>query len=418
MNTQPSGASQRPFPEHDAPAPVPPEPVPPLAPPTEGPVQDVTRSEELARLARTLRTVKQVAIDTEANSLHAYYDRTCVVQISSAGSHAIIDALAVPDLTTLRDALDRPDVEVLFHGGDYDISVLTRDHQFSFHKVFDTMIAATLLGIERVGLADLVQSHFGVTLDKAFQRADWGKRPMSPEQRLYLHRDTLYLEPLADFLRGRLHAADLVEEAEIEFRRLASRKGSTAVVDPEGWRKAKGSQHLDPTGRAVLAALWSWREGEAQRRDRPPFKVVGPRELVALAQADAREARALSELRPLPPALRRRYGTAVLRALDQGRKDAAAGRVPEPDTRPQRSAQERAADKERRLREEALKAWRRKVAQERRVPNVVVLPNPALQWLLESLPTSPEQLLECQDLGPKRVARYGDEYLKVLRGAT
>ncbi len=377
----------------------------------------MTRGEELARLARTLHTVKRVAIDTEANSLHAYYDRTCVVQLSTSGSHAIIDALAVPDLTALRDALDRPDVEILFHGGDYDISVLTRDHQFSFYKVFDTMIAASLLGIERVGLADLVQLHFGVTLDKTFQRADWGRRPISAEQRLYLHRDTLYLEPLADYLRERLHAADLVEEADIEFNRLASRKGTAAVVDPEGWRRAKGSQHLDGVGRAVLAALWDWREGEAQRRDRPPFKVVGPRELVALAQADAREARTLAELRPLPPALRRRYGTAVLRALSQGREDAAAGRVPEPDLRPQRSAQERAADKERRQREEALKAWRRETARERKVPNVVVLPNPALQWLLDSGPSSLEQLLECQDLGAKRVARYGDAYLKALHSA-
>lgn len=392
----------------------PPPPPPPLPEPPRGPVHQIEDAPALAAFARRLEGVPRLALDTESNSLFAYTERTCVVQISAGGLHAIVDALAVPDLSALGRVIAHDGVEVILHGGDYDVRVLSRDHGFTFGRVFDTMIAATLLGLERVGLADLVAQHFGVTLDKALQRADWGRRPLEAEHLEYLHCDTLYLEPLAAHLAVRLAEADLEEEAQIEFRRLATRQGQPAAPDPEGWRKAKGARDLDAEGRAVLAALWAWREDEARRIDRPPFKVVGPRELVALAQPSARRARDPGGLGGLPPALRRRHGRALVEVLAQGRAAAARGAAPPARSGPAPDADERRAERERRAREDVLRRWRQQAARERGVPNLVVLPNPALEWILERRPRTPDDLALCPDLGPKRIARYGEALLRLL----
>ena len=224
-------------------------------PPTTPPAAWIERSEELAGLCARLSSVPRIALDTEANSLHAYRERTCVVQLTTAAESAILDPLALSTLEPLRTALARPEVEVVFHGGDYDIAVLSRDHGFAFERVFDTMIAATLLGEPRVGLADLAREHLGVLLDKRFQTADWARRPVTPEQLVYLQGDTQWLLPLRDLLAARLAEHDLVEEADIEFRRLARRRGRPRAEEPERWRELKGAETLDADGRAVLHAL-------------------------------------------------------------------------------------------------------------------------------------------------------------------
>ncbi|MFV1959045.1 MAG: ribonuclease D, partial [Planctomycetota bacterium] len=117
--------------------------------PAEGPLLCVETPEALASLASRIATCDLVALDIEANSMHAYRERPCVVQLTTPRESAIVDAIAVEDLGALGDALDREDVEVVFHGGDYDVALLARDQGFVFHRVFDTMIAATLLGEEK-----------------------------------------------------------------------------------------------------------------------------------------------------------------------------------------------------------------------------------------------------------------------------
>ena len=181
-----------------------------LPPPPDEPAELIETPEALAAWVQRLDDCASVAIDTEANSMFVYRETTCILQITAAGESAIVDVLAVGSLAPLRDAMDRDDLEVIFHGGDYDITVLTRDHDFRFTQVFDTMIAATLLGDVRVGLAALVEDHFGHVLNKKYQRADWGRRPLTPPQLDYLRRDTIYLPILRDHYRQRLEVADLV----------------------------------------------------------------------------------------------------------------------------------------------------------------------------------------------------------------
>lgn len=390
---------------------------PPVSPEPDlpAPAAWIDAPEALAALARRLADAPRVALDTEANSLHAYRERVCVVQITTDRESAIVDPLAVRDLSPLRDALNRPDVEIVLHGGDYDISVLSRDHAFAFTRVFDTHVAATLLGELRVGLADLVGEAFGVHLDKRFQTADWARRPVTPEQLVYLQGDTQWLLPLRDRLAAALRERDLLEEAEIEFRRLAARRGRPLAQDPEAWRRLKGANTLGPEGRAVLDALWGWREQEAQRRDVPPFKVLAPQALLALAQRPEASADPRAPLPGLHPREVARYGRIVREAAQQGLEQARHGRAPAGAERPRLTEEDRQRVKRQERREDAVKDWRRAEATARGVPNVVVLPNPALAWLVERGDPGPEELAAHPDIGPKRAARYGAEILAALR---
>jgi ribonuclease D len=366
----------------------------------------------LEALAERVATARRVAIDTEGNSLHAYRERTCVVQVTEGGRTSLVDPLALPTLRPLRDALDRDDVEVVLHGGDYDVSVLTRDHDFRFRRLFDTMVAATLLSLPRVGLADLVAAEFGVVLDKRFQKADWAMRPLTPEHVAYLRRDTAYLLGLRERLGERLRAADLEEEAQIEFARLARRRGTPAVFDPEAWREAEGADRLADRGRAALARLFAWRDEEARTRDVPPFRVLPPRALVLLAEAFDRGA---DPLRVLHPGDLRRHGAGVRAAIAAAGDDVARGAAPPPTDRPRLGPEERAERDRRRRREDALKAWRKAEASRRGVPNVVVLPNPAVEALVrEEGGLDLAGLARIPDVGPRRVQRYGEEILRVL----
>ncbi len=384
------------------------EPAPPP------PAAWIERPEELAGLCGRLSSARRVALDTEANSLHAYRERTCVVQLTTAEESAILDPLALPTLEPLRTALAGPGIEVVLHGGDYDISVLSRDHDFAFQRVFDTMIAATLLGEPRVGLADLAREHLGVALDKRFQTADWARRPVTPEQLVYLQGDTQWLLPLRDLLGTRLAEQDLVEEADIEFRRLARRRGKPRTVEPERWRELKGAETLDAEGRAALHALWAWREAEAELRDVPPFKVLAPQALVGLVREPRRSADPRQPLPGLFPREVARYGRALREALERGLALADEGRAPTAPERPRPSDAERAEAKACRRREDALKDWRRTEAQARRVPNVVVLPNPALDWIVARGGATLEELAAHPDIGPKRAARYGSAIVTAL----
>lgn len=374
----------------------------------------VDRDPLLHDLCGRLQGAARVALDTEGNSLHAYRERTCVVQLSTERESAIVDPLALQTLAPLREALVQPGVELVLHGGDYDIAMLTRDHAFGFSRLFDTMLAATLLGEPKVGLADLAAAHLGVTLDKSLQKADWGRRPLGPQHLAYLQGDTQWLLPLRDLLAARLVEQDLVEEAEIEFRRLAARRPRERLPEAERWREQQGAEALDEAGRAALAAAWAWREEEAARRDVPTFKVLPPQALVLVAREGALRGTGRGALAPLYPKDAQRHGTALAAAVERGLAEARAGRAPAGLERPRASDEERQAQRLRRAREDALRDWRRAEAAARKVPNVVVLPNPALEWLAGEAHVTLETLAAAHDIGPKRVARYGEALVALL----
>lgn len=251
------------------------------APP--GPYHYISTDAEMAALAPRLAAAPLVAIDMEADSLHHYHEKLCLVQLTADGYDAIVDPLSGIDLGPLGAALaERP---LIFHGADYDLRMLRRAFGFAPRgRVFDTMIAAQLLGSEQLGLAALVQRFFDVTLSKRGQKSDWSRRPLTPEQLAYAQLDTHFLPGIADALAGELAAKGRTAWFDESCAAVVHAAMQEDRVDArEGWR-IKGARLLSRRELAFLHEIWNWREHEARRADLPRFKVLIDEQLLAIVR--------------------------------------------------------------------------------------------------------------------------------------
>ena len=236
----------------------------------------------LAALTARLEGAARITLDTEADSLHSYYEKVCLIQLSVGGESYIVDPLAGVDLSGFLGALAaRP---LLFHGADYDLRMLRASFGFRPQgDVYDTMIAAQLLGLEEFGLAALARRLCGVTLTKAGQKADWSRRPLTRAQLAYATDDIRYLEPIADALFTELRRLGRYDWYRDACGRLVASTARERPRDPaEAWR-IKGLKGFDRRQLAFVRELWRWREHEAQKADRPAFKVLGNAQLRELA---------------------------------------------------------------------------------------------------------------------------------------
>ena len=236
----------------------------------------------LTELAARIAAADRVGVDTEADSLHCYREKVCLVQVGLPGADELVDPLAGLDLGPLLEAL--AGAEMVMHGADFDLRMLYRLGLDTPSGVFDTMIAARLTGAGRYGYAALVAEHFDVSLPKGQQKANWARRPLGSALARYARNDTRYLLPLAERLERRLAELGRLEWLEQMCRRAVDAARVTRERDPETEWRVRGSHALPPRARAVLRALWYWREDEARRVDRPPFHVLSNADLVDAAQ--------------------------------------------------------------------------------------------------------------------------------------
>ena len=250
----------------------------------------IDRPEEVPPFIASLAPESELAIDLEADSLHSYREKVCLVQVTGGTATTLVDPLRCRDaMGAFGPVLDDPGIQKVFHGGDYDIRLLKKDFSFRCRNVFDTMIAAQFTGREQFGLAALLQEHFGVALDKKFQRADWSARPL-PETLLdYAALDTAHLLELKNRLADELTRLRRLGWAKEEFRLLEE-------VEPSAPRRpwcldVKGASRLTPRQLAVLQALLELREEAAEARDVPPFKVLSPQLLLDWAAKPPRTRR-------------------------------------------------------------------------------------------------------------------------------
>ncbi|RYD32693.1 MAG: hypothetical protein EOP86_15120 [Verrucomicrobiaceae bacterium] len=291
------------------------------------------------------------AIDTEADSLHSYKEKLCLVQLACGEEKVIIDPLSIPDLSPLVEWLQQ--VEIWMHGADFDMTLMKRTFDVIPERIFDTQAAARLCGERQFGLAHLVESVFGVTLSKQSQRADWGKRPLSPKMIEYALNDVHYILELADLFVGKLRA--LGREPWFLETCIDARESvlSRPPADPDGQWRISGSGKLRPKGLNFLRALWLWRDGEAQRLDRPAFKVSGNTDLLLWAEALENGGEARLNAR-FPPSCHRRFQKAV--------RDAAEAPESEWPRRPPRLRYDRNPEAEKKF--EQLKAKRDDIGKE------------------------------------------------------
>jgi ribonuclease D len=263
---------------------------------------------KLAALLPVIQSAHWLALDTEADSLHAYPEKVCLIQISTVAGDELIDPLGELNLDPLLEALNAH--ELIMHGADYDLRMLRKHHEFVPSAIFDTMLAARLLGERQFGLGSLVGKLLGAKLDKGPQKADWARRPLTARMETYAFKDTHYLKPLADKLKLELQQKGRLTWHQESCARLIVETSQPPVVDADFVWRVKGSSRLGRPALAVLRELWRWREREAVAANRPPFFVLTHEKLVAIAAAAATH----KPVEPLlPPRLspRRRDGLAV-----------------------------------------------------------------------------------------------------------
>ncbi len=249
----------------------------------KSPLLLIADNETLDAWCRTLENHDPVAVDTEGDSLHCYFEKLCLIQIGLVDQDVLIDPLAGLDFTRFNIILGRK--KMILHGCDFDLRMLRRGIMFAPGEVFDTYIAARLIGLKEVGLASVVKGFFGIELPKSSQKANWARRPLTPAMTEYAINDTLHLIPLAERLTEELHAKNRFEWFEESCKKAILAAAEDREKDPERIWKVPGSATLRGIELAVLKGIWLWRDSEAQKADRPSFQILRNEELVGIAKA-------------------------------------------------------------------------------------------------------------------------------------
>ncbi len=361
----------------------------------------VNTSDALQRMVTDLIAQPRIAVDTEANSLHAYREQVCLIQFSTPEIDYLVDPLELHDLTLLADVFASPRIEKVFHAAEYDLIGLHRDFDFTFANLFDTMLAARILGLKQLGLGNLLAEKFNVEVDKRFQKADWGARPLPPDLIDYARLDTHYLLALRDTLEAELREKKRWQLACEDFQRSAYTNNGLRLTK-ERWERIEGQQDLSPRGRTILNELCLSREKIAERLNRPLFKVIDDRLLLTLAQLEPGNLADLN-LTGLSDRQIERFGRPLLEAIQRGKTA--------PQVTPT-SIQKPGDAILNRLRR--LKLWRKKKAEELGVESDVILPRPYLHQLAETNPRTPAELARLLADSPWRLENLGAEILKIL----
>ena len=366
----------------------------------------VDSAEALNQLAQSLTDEPLLAIDTESNSLYAYRERVCLIQLSTREADYIIDPLAMRNLQALAPLFANPNIEKVFHAAEYDLMCMKRDFGFIFNNLFDTMIAARVCGRKSIGLGALLGDLAGVPVDKSHQRDDWGQRPLPAASLLYAQMDTHYLPQLRDYFTEELLRLDRSEEAHEAFRDVCGVPPARRdEFDADGYWRIVLPHNLTRRAAAILREVYIAREHLAREKDTPPFKIFLDKTLVAVAQSAPASLSDLSQIEGMSPTQVRRYGRVLLDAVSAG-MHAKLPSPPPPEVPSDPVVVERYS---------ALREWRKTRAQERGVESDVIISKDALWTLAERAPDSLDDMDNVSGLGPWRLGVYGAEILEVIR---
>jgi len=372
----------------------------------------VSAPEALAACLEVVARSPRIALDTESNGFHAYVERVCLVQVGTEEQDWALDPLAV-DVRPLWPLLAGKDREVVLHAAEYDVLCLKREYNARLGRIFDTHAAAKALGLQRVGLGNLLADELDVHLVEDEQKSDWGKRPLSAKQLTYAYNDVRYLLTLRDKLGHQLSERKLSAEADAEFERLRMKEPRARPFDPEGWQKMKAARTFDGKGRAVLRALYLLRDARAKELDRPPFKVLSD---LFLAEVARRLPKSADQLVSIPGASSvqiKRLEKELLAAVQEGlngppppKPQPGAGRSGPPW---RRGPQQQDPVVEERF--ERLRAWRKQRAEARKVEVQVIAPNAVLLAIAKAAPDNLDKLAAVDGMDAFRLEQYGAELL-------
>jgi len=333
----------------------------------------ITTMPRLCQVVEILNNQTEIALDLEMDSLHHYKEKVCLLQVSTRTESWLIDPLALNNVKPLADPLENPNIRIVMHGADYDVRSLFRDFEIAISNLFDTMIASRLLGMAECGLAAILKNRFDIQLDKKYQKADWSKRPLSLEMINYAAADTATLLPLYDQL-----SAELMEKGrELWFLEECNLVCRARVSEKEGpfFISCKGAGKLNNESLTILENILILRDKQAQKLDRPPFKVMSAETMLEIAEKRPHTLHDLSAIKGMTPAQVSRFGPMIFEAISN------AMAVP-PERRlsfPRQRRKETSEGAKERIKN--LKIWREDFSRQLGLDPGVVAPN----WILESL---------------------------------
>jgi len=363
----------------------------------------IATQEEVQCLVDALRAEKQIAVDTESDSLYVYQEKVCLIQFSTPNHDYLVDPLSEIDVSPLGSVFSDPSVEKIFHAAEYDVICLRRDYGFNFNNLFDTMQAARVLGLPKLGLSSLLEEYFSVVVNKRYQKANWGKRPLPQEMLDYARLDTHYLIPLRKILNSELEKIDRLKVAEEDFIRI-SHSCATQNEKP-CYMAVRGYHTLNPQQLAVLNELCTYRERRAFQANLPPFKVLSSTVLFEAARQAPSTKEELASLPGLSEKLLHRHAAGLLEAITLGQNQ------------PPIYLNHRVKPSEAYImRLENLKKWRRQCAREKGVESDVVLSREIVEEIAKANPQNDHELAELMQEMPERFRLYHQFILNALHG--
>lgn len=374
-------------------------------------VQDPSETDGLRR---DLASSRRIALDCEAAGFHRYSDRLCLLQVTTESETYVVDALALDPSELLRGVLEDPSISVVMHGADYDLRLLDRDLGIRLRGLFDTQVAAALLGEQALGLQALLESRLGVTLSKRYQRADWAERPLTDGMLEYAADDTRHLLRLGDLLAADLSAAGRDGWAAEECRTLEENATAPSDEDEEPEdpvTRVKGARDLTAREVTALREALEWRDRLARERDKAPFRVVGDRALLDAVLHRPLDQRELADIKGFPSGLARTEGIELLRRFDR------VAQLPDEELRPYPRSPRRGPGRPSQDVEalaEKLKVARSRRAEELGLDRGVLMANALVQAIAAERPASLEALARVEGIRAWQVEVLGPSLLEVL----
>ena len=361
----------------------------------------------VARWLASIRTSAILALDTEGASFHRFVDRIYLLQLSTRDQHAIIDPLPIGTPGLLGEIVQDPKVEIVFHDADYDLRLLRQDYGWQIRNVFDTRIAAQLIGLKAFGLAALLERSFGLKLDKKHQRADWSMRPLTADMLDYAAQDTMHLLGLRDILHEELRQKGRLEWAQEEFLRLEN-IGWAQEEPGQAFLKVKGARDLTRRELALFKELVVWRDAAALKLDRATFRVVSNEVLFEAVRTAPTSKDALGRIKGMPRGILERAADEILAAIERGQA------VPEADLPrfPKSARWDRDPDFDHKV--GALKAVRDEVAAALELDPGVLCSRDRMEQVARSLPAETEVLERIPEFRKWQIGVLGEGFVKAL----
>ncbi|MDH5655795.1 MAG: HRDC domain-containing protein [Spirochaetia bacterium] len=368
----------------------------------------ITRQHQLDLAVSGLKKSSRIAVDTESSGFYTYFSELCLIQLSSEGRHYIIDVLGGLNLSPIAELFSNHQITKIFHAAQSDLQEMKREFNWNFINIFDTYLSCRMLDKKGCSLAHLVKDYMNIDLEKKEQKSNWKKRPLTRSQLEYAYLDTAYLELLMDRMSEELKAKGLYEEILEEFDFLTKTDyddSGVKVINPDSWMKIPGACTLSSEKRGILKSLVNYREQNARKLNKAPFRLVTNALLFKIAKAAPQDKQSLIKSCNSSSEFIASHAERILQLVKEAE--------PLADCEIRRTGNFQPEIEEQ---FKKLKKWRQKIAEKRKLESSVVLSNRVLKKIAEQKPKDIDQLRELNLMTEWKINHYGNNLLEIISG--